>query len=82
MSIAVTSLVSHALLMLGCVPKADPIIATVRPTCVFAPDKKRKERQTRLVSIFQSSFADAQGAALVAHFHSAQRRTQPIAYAQ
>jgi len=59
MSIAVTSLVSHALLMLGCVPKADPIIATVRPTCVFAPDKKRKERQTDLVSIFQSSFADA-----------------------
>jgi hypothetical protein len=49
------------LLMLGCAPKADPIIATARPTCVLAPDKKRKERQTDLVSVFQSSFADAGG---------------------
>jgi hypothetical protein len=68
------------LLMLGCVPKqADPIIATALPTCVVAPDKKRKERQIHLVSIFHSSFADAGSSAKEAHFHSAQPRTPPIA---
>jgi len=56
------------LLVAAC--EADPIIATAQPTCVVAPDKKRKERQTDLVSIFQSSFSPMQETALEADFPS------------